>query len=336
MSNDDMDINTQNNTIILIAQTIDSFEQLAHIATQWGTDFRQLSHGLFKPKVFQAVTGSILISNVLFGCHVEQRGTTPEGMRTFAVLNEDSPELYWFGHVVNKDELLVFPAHGEIESFTRVGFGVTTISIPENLLAEFFEHNGIDDISRVIALEEVIKKTSKTHLNELRYLLRQIIETVNTTEYQHSSGYPVLNDGLENQILLSIFNIMTEEYFQSKKPLYHSSQRNNSRVLRILFDYIQGNNTEQQRVEKLCQIAQVSERTLQYLFKRELGMTPKAYLKGQQLYKVHQLLWHAKQFTIEVRTIANQFGFWHMGQFAADYRKMFGELPSETLRRNNM
>ena len=51
-----MDINTQNNTTILIAQTIDSFEQLAHIATQWGTDFRQLSHGLFKPKVFQAVT----------------------------------------------------------------------------------------------------------------------------------------------------------------------------------------------------------------------------------------------------------------------------------------
>lgn len=27
-------------------------------------------------------------------------------------------------------------------------------------------------------------------------------------------------------------------------------------------------------------------------------------------------------------------GFWHMGQFAADYRAIYGELPSKTLRRN--
>jgi len=35
-----------------------------------------------------------------------------------------------------------------------------------------------------------------------------------------------------------------------------------------------------------------------------------------------------------VAEIANAWGFWHMGQFARDYRFMFGELPSETLGRN--
>ncbi|MFV2073945.1 MAG: helix-turn-helix domain-containing protein, partial [Thermoanaerobaculales bacterium] len=34
-----------------------------------------------------------------------------------------------------------------------------------------------------------------------------------------------------------------------------------------------------------------------------------------------------------VTDVANSWGFWHMGQFAADYRRQFGELPSETLRR---
>ena len=28
---------------------------------------------------------------------------------------------------------------------------------------------------------------------------------------------------------------------------------------------------------------------------------------------------------------ANNWGFWHMGQFAKDYRRLFGELPSKTL-----
>ncbi len=33
-----------------------------------------------------------------------------------------------------------------------------------------------------------------------------------------------------------------------------------------------------------------------------------------------------------VTVIATEYGFFHLGQFAVDYRKMFGESPSETLR----
>jgi AraC family ethanolamine operon transcriptional activator len=36
---------------------------------------------------------------------------------------------------------------------------------------------------------------------------------------------------------------------------------------------------------------------------------------------------------VKVVDVANRWGFWHMGQLAADYRRQFGELPSETLRR---
>ncbi len=36
---------------------------------------------------------------------------------------------------------------------------------------------------------------------------------------------------------------------------------------------------------------------------------------------------------LRIADIANRYGFWHMGQFAADYRRMFAELPSETWKR---
>ena len=36
-----------------------------------------------------------------------------------------------------------------------------------------------------------------------------------------------------------------------------------------------------------------------------------------------------------IADVANEWGFWHMGQLAADYRRHFGENPSETLRRQN-
>ncbi|MCP4010486.1 MAG: AraC family transcriptional regulator [Proteobacteria bacterium] len=330
------DITTQDNCTILTDQTFDSFEQLSSLATHWGADFRQLNSEYFKSYIFQLVASRILISSAHFGCHVEQRGTTPEGMRTFAVLNEDCPELLWFGQIINQDNLLVFPAHGEIESFSRAGFGVTTISIPADLLAEFFERNGIDIITKAIPPEEVIKKASKTHLNQLRYLLRQLVEIANLAQYQYSAAYSVLVDGVESQILLSIFNIMTEDIFQSRKTWHKISRQVNSRTMRVVLNYIQNHINEQQRVQELCQIAHVSERTLQYLFRQQLGMTPKAYLKGQQLFKVHQALWHVEPSDVKIGAIASQFGFCHMGQFSTDYRKMFGELPSETLSRNNI
>jgi AraC family ethanolamine operon transcriptional activator len=70
-------------------------------------------------------------------------------------------------------------------------------------------------------------------------------------------------------------------------------------------------------------------------FKQGLGMTPMAYVKGLRLYHVHRELWRAKISDTRVSDVANAWGFWHMGQFAADYRKLFGELPSDTLTRWN-
>jgi AraC family ethanolamine operon transcriptional activator len=45
----------------------------------------------------------------------------------------------------------------------------------------------------------------------------------------------------------------------------------------------------------------------------------------------HQRL-NAAQAGVHVTDIAMRLGFWEMGRFASDYRDMFGELPSVTLR----
>lgn len=51
-----------------------------------------------------------------------------------------------------------------------------------------------------------------------------------------------------------------------------------------------------------------------------------------RLNAVHKILIKAASVDVKVTDIANQFNFWHMGQFAADYKRLFGKLPSETLR----
>ena len=91
------------NSGILIAQQFDSFEELAEIIIDWDTDFRQLSAERFKSELFQTHVSSLFLSNARFGCHVDQHGATPAGMRTFAVPDADCAEIRWFGHLVGAD-----------------------------------------------------------------------------------------------------------------------------------------------------------------------------------------------------------------------------------------
>ena len=84
-------------------------------------------------------------------------------------------------------------------------------------------------------------------------------------------------------------------------------------------------------VKELCLIAGASQRTLEYAFEDKYGIGPKDYIKKQRLNQVHNALKKADPNQINIKDIANQFGFWHPGQFGADYKKMFQVLPSKTI-----
>src|SRR5262249_36573423 len=81
----------------------------------------------------------------------------------------------------------------------------------------------------------------------------------------------------------------------------------------------------------LCREFDVSQRTLHYAFQEVRGLSPMAYFKVSRLNAVRQELKAAPADTTTVRAIAQRWGFWHTGEFAAAYRRLFGELPSQTL-----
>jgi len=82
-------------------------------------------------------------------------------------------------------------------------------------------------------------------------------------------------------------------------------------------------------VQSLCSSLSMNERTLRHNFRKVLGISPKQYIKSHMLNRVRADIKSASSNAL-ISEIANKWGFWHMGQFAADYRKMFGELPSQT------
>lgn len=106
-----------------------------------------------------------------------------------------------------------------------------------------------------------------------------------------------------------------------------------SRVVRAAEDYALAHTTERLYVTDLCEVAGVSERTLQYAFKEVMGMTPVAYLTRLRLHRVRQALRATTHRSTTVTAVALRWGFWQLGDFSRAYKACFAELPSETLRR---
>ena len=97
--------------------------------------------------------------------------------------------------------------------------------------------------------------------------------------------------------------------------------------------FIEANCERPLYLSEICAAAGVSERTLRAACHAQLGMSPIRYLRSHRMQLARQALTASRPETTTVTAIATECGFFELGRFAMDYRKMFGETPGATLRR---
>jgi AraC family ethanolamine operon transcriptional activator len=103
-------------------------------------------------------------------------------------------------------------------------------------------------------------------------------------------------------------------------------------IIRMAMDFVEQHDRECLSVEQLAAAAGVSERTLRDAFLKYFGVPPVQYLNRRSLHQIRRALLAADPSAATVTEIATQFGVWQFGRMARDYRLLFGELPSATLR----
>lgn len=85
-------------------------------------------------------------------------------------------------------------------------------------------------------------------------------------------------------------------------------------------------------VANLCRLSGVTERTLEYAFRDMFGLTPQGFIRRKRFHAVRAKLLTADPYETTVTAIAMEHGIHNLGRFAAEYRDMFGESPSQTLQ----
>jgi AraC family ethanolamine operon transcriptional activator len=106
-------------------------------------------------------------------------------------------------------------------------------------------------------------------------------------------------------------------------------------IVRRLDDAVRRSGPAGASVTGLCAAGKVPRRTLNRAFQYVVGMGPATYLRRVRLNRARRALQRERSHMSTVKNVALELGFWHLGRFAEQCRKLFGESPHETLRRTN-
>lgn len=312
--------------ILQIKSQFGDFEEFAQTIQGWGLDFLQLDCGQFSADVHQIGTPEVLISEARFNRHLIQKGSQPREMRTFVIMAEDTSPFIWHKQEVTRDNFIVFPQGAELDAASLASFHVYTISILESMINERLQREEQSSPAALLKQGGVLKvKLEK--VQALREFLKQVVVQTSVTpgileqrEYQQS-----LCDNLTEHIF-DILNLGEK----SGLTLRFSKK---VRLIQSIEAWVEETNKAPNSMNELCKIFKANERTLRRAFKAWYGVSPQQFLLSIRLNKVRNDLCLSDDPMTKISDIANLQGFWHMGKFAYLYRRQFGELPSETLRR---
>jgi AraC family ethanolamine operon transcriptional activator len=144
--------------------------------------------------------------------------------------------------------------------------------------------------------------------------------------------YPGAVAALESDLLEALLRTLC---LAAPRPLPDGATRR-QRGFDLAIDYLRAADLGALSAPVLCTAVGVSQRTLEYAFQERLGASPMEFIRRLRLHAARRALLAAQRGGVTVAQIAMTFGFYQLGRFSAEYRLLFGELPSATLTRQGV
>ena len=109
--------------------------------------------------------------------------------------------------------------------------------------------------------------------------------------------------------------------------------RRHDAIVKKFEEFLEKHPDRQLYLPEICSAIGSCERTLRTACEEHFGMGPIRYLTLWRRHLVRQSLLVAEANRTSVTRILTDHGFWELCRFSIAYHAMFGETPSQTLRR---
>jgi len=309
--------------IFSIVQSFDDFEDFAESVT-WDLEFIQLSPGKFRADLVLFGDMDIQVAEAIYNKALLQQGSVPHGF-TFAINHPCSAPINWRHLDFPANGIIVFPENREHYGLSQSDHHPFIVTYTETFLAVVAEELGLPGLNQFVHKGKVLL-CDPMAIHRIQTFLSSLCATIKNTSMESLSH--LINHETKWKIArLLLYALASSTKIKPNKRLFYRRKRVVDRVL----EYVNTDLSESKSISELCKIAEVDERTLRNIFYEQFSLSPNKFMKCYRLNAVRSALKGLDSTQVLITDIANEKGFWHMGQFAKDYRQMFGELPSETL-----
>ena len=172
-----------------------------------------------------------------------------------------------------------------------------------------------------------ISQTEEAYISRARLLMSRIFSDDEAVEFRNPAAMLAAE---EEVMAITSHALETSHRLQRKdigRPRY-----SRHRVLGKALELIEASADQPLLLQDLCRATAVSERTLRNVFHEYFNVGPMRLLKVRQLHEIRAALLSAEYGEQTVADIAARFGVWDFSSFARNYRALYDEAPSRTLR----
>ena len=287
--------------------------------TNWQQEYDQTSGGHFEGKIVELAFGDLQVFCESTNQALQQRCLVwPESVWLGIPLARQA-ECRVNGMSVRSQNIMCRPGNTAFELTTPNHYNLFGIVINQNTLMETAHTHGITIKWHELNRHGRLAIPEHT-LTNVRYILSRLLNTHGTPRHANRLTHDL--------VMIAVLEILATE---TPQPPKKSSYTHRKHVVDKARQFVASHLDTPLTITDLCAVANVSRRTLQYSFESILGVSPIQHLRISRLNGVRRAIISSANHH-HILDIAAQWGFWHMSQFAKDYKKLFGELPSQTQR----
>lgn len=309
--------------------TIDRYKD-AHLhaaaVLEWRQTYSQITPGVLESSLMQLATQNLHVFREYLNQRVVQRGVAPLKKLCFAVptrmpvaarlQGRSAPDNSVF--VLQSGEEFVFhmPMHTDMLAIT-LDYGAF-----EGVLAAMMAPACLDAV-----LRQPVIHVPERRMTDVRNRLLAVFSHAMTNP--HLLKTPAAQKMLEHSMVGALLELLNDpECDKSQRP----STSSQVFIVDKCHQIAMASGDMPVTIIDLCARLRTSPRTIQNSFLAVTQTTPIDYLRSIRLNAVRRQLLATSALALGVGEAAALWGFFHLSHFAAAYKSLFGELPSQTRR----